>query len=62
MRVVVLLDRACTDALLTAALKYLKYDPNFADDMDEDGSEEEEQEEEEGSEEEYSDDDGGWGR
>ena len=44
--------RAHLDVLLPACLKYIKYDPNFADDEDEEmdadqeGGEEEEEEEE----------------
>lgn len=48
------------DKLLTEALTYLRYDPNYADDMDEDGGGDEgseaEEEEDDVSEEDYSDD------
>ena len=46
------------DDVLSVALQYLKHDPNYADDMDEDGGSvgSEEEDEDDGSEEEYSDD------
>eukprot|EP00195_Chlamydomonas_chlamydogama_P007020 CAMPEP_0202892974 /NCGR_PEP_ID=MMETSP1392-20130828/2632_1 /ASSEMBLY_ACC=CAM_ASM_000868 /TAXON_ID=225041 /ORGANISM="Chlamydomonas chlamydogama, Strain SAG 11-48b" /LENGTH=1235 /DNA_ID=CAMNT_0049577131 /DNA_START=157 /DNA_END=3864 /DNA_ORIENTATION=- len=52
-------SRPLLDALLKAVLKYIKYDPNLADDMEEDEEEEggdEEEDEDNGSEDQYSDD------